>query len=266
MNADKTLWAVLPDGTGLSYSMAGPEGGRPVLLLHAWGESRRSFDRLLPLLPASVRVAAVDQRGHGQSDKPSTGYSLGAMAADVVGFIDAIGFESAVMVGSSSGGYVAQQVAVAAPDRVAALVLVGSPLSLRGRPDFAREVESLGDPVDPAWVRKSLAWFPRSTPVPRWYLEDRIRDGANIPAHVWGGTLDGLCGAMPPTEAGSIECPTLILWGEEDGVLPRTQQDGLAAAIPGSRLVVYANTGHLVLWEQPGRIAEDIAAFLQTLG
>lgn len=257
--------AVLPDGTRLSYTVPGPENGTPVLLLHAWGESRRSFDRLLPLLPTAARAIAMDQRGHGQSDKPPAGYSLPEMAADVPGFMDAIGLESAILLGSSSGGYVAQQAAVSAPDRVAGLVLVGSPRSLQGRPAFADEVEGLVDPVDPAWVRRSLAWFPCFTPVPSWYLEDRIRDGANIPAHVWRETLSGLISAKPPTDTGTVSCPTLILWGEKDGVLPRAQQDALVAAIPGSRLVAYSDTGHLVLWEQPGRIAADVAAFLATL-
>lgn len=265
MEAERTLWTSLPDGTTLSYVATGPVNGVPVLLLHAWGESRRSFERLVPLLPATVRAMAIDLRGHGRSDKPLVGYSLGGMAADVLGFMDAVGLETAVLLGSSSGGYVAQQVAVAAPDRVAGLVLVGSPRSLQGRPDFADEVDRLVDPVDPDWVRRSLAWFPCFTPVPPWYLEDRVRDGAKIPAHVWIAALNGLIAAKPPTDTGAITCPTLILWGGKDGVLSRAQQDGLVAAIPGSRLVVYGDTGHLVLWEQPRRIAVDLAAFLAAL-
>ncbi|MFF5792363.1 alpha/beta fold hydrolase [Paeniglutamicibacter sp. NPDC012692] len=265
MKPQQELWAELPDGTRLAYSAVGQEAGNPVLLLHAWGESRRSFGRLMPLLPPTMRAMSIDLRGHGDSGKPPRGYSLDGMAADVVGFMDAIGLESAILLGSSSGGYVAQQAAVTAPDRVAGLVLVGSPRSLLVRPGFADEVEALVDPVDPEWVRRSLPWFPCFTPVPQEYIDDRVRDGANIPAHVWIRTLNGLCGAKPPTDAGIVACPTLILWGGKDSVLSRAQQDGLVAGIPGSRLVVYGDTGHLVLWEQPGRIAEDVAAFLAAL-
>jgi rifampin ADP-ribosylating transferase len=237
----------------------------PVLLLPAWGETRGSFDRLLPLLAGTARAVAMDLRGHGPADAPATGYSLAELADDVVAFMDAEGISSAVLVGSSSGGYVAQQVAITSPDRVAGLVLVGSPRTLQGRPSFADEVDLLTDPVSEAWVRESLAWFPLFQPVPASYLDDRVRDGARIPAHVWRETLRGLCEATPPTDAGTITCPTLILRGDRDEVLTRAHQEDLARAVPGSRLVVYEDTGHPVLWEQPERVARDVADFLAAL-
>jgi rifampin ADP-ribosylating transferase len=192
----------------------------------------------------------MDQRGHGAADKPEDGYALLDLAGDVVAFLDAVGLTSAVLLGSSSGGYVAQQVAVRTPDRVSGLVLVGSPRSLRGRPSFADEVDRLIDPVDRAWVKASLEWFPRFHDIPDWYVEDRVDDGVRMPASVWRKSLNGLCTAVPPTETGTITAPTLIIWGERDGLLSRDDEEALAAAIPGSQLVVYDDTGHLVLWEQ----------------
>lgn len=254
-------------GTGLKvrYVDQGDASGVPVLLLHAWGESSGCFDRLTPLLPRTIRALAMDQRGHGGSDKPADGYSLTAFADDVTAFLDAMGLPSAVLVGSSSGGYVAQQVAVSSPERVRGLVLVGAPRSLRGRPDFADEVDRLTDPVDRTWVEESLTWFPRFHDVPEWYVEDRVDDGVQMPARVWRQTLAGLFEATPPTEAGTISTPTLIIWGGQDELLPQADRDALAAAIPGSRLVVYPETGHLVLWEEPARIASDLTAFVAHL-
>ena len=188
----------LATGVSVPYVRAGPAAATPVVLLHAWGESWRSFDRLLPLLPGTIRAVAMDLRGHGDADKPAAGYSLAQVAADVTALMDVAGVGSAVLLGSSSGGYVAQQVAVTSPHRVAGLVLVGSPRSLRGRPSFAGEVDRLTDPVEAAWVRTFLAWFPRVHPVPQWYLEGRVRDGARMPAHVWRETLAGLVSARPP--------------------------------------------------------------------
>lgn len=235
------------------------------MLLHAWGESWRSFDRLLPQLPRTIRAVAMDLRGHGDADKPAAGYSLADVAADVAAFMDAVGVSPAVLVGSSSGGYVAQQVAITSPHRVAGLVLAGSPGSLRGRPSFADEVDRLTDPVDEAWVRKFLASFPVFHPVPRWYLDGRVREGASMPAYVWRETLSGLTTARPPTETATITAPTLIVWGARDELLTREHQHALAAAIPASRLVVYEDTGHLVLWEQPARLASDLTAFVESL-
>ena len=258
-------WAELSTGVRMPYVSVGPSSATPVMLLHAWGESRRSFDRLISELANSVHAVTFDQRGHGEADTPKDGYSLVDMAKDVVAFMDAVGITSAVLLGSSSGGYVAQQVAALNPSRVAGLVLVGSPRSLQGRPPFADEVDRLRDPVDEEWVRASLTWFPRFHPVPEWYLEDRVRDGIRTPAHVWRETLNGLCAATPPSDLGSITSPTLILWGNRDELLAREQEEDLARAIPGSRMIVYDGTGHLVLWEQPDQVAADLKAFLATL-
>jgi pimeloyl-ACP methyl ester carboxylesterase len=258
-------WAELPSGLTLPYVSVGSSIATPVLLLHAWGESRRSFDRLLRLLPHTVRAMAIDQRGHGAADRPKDGYALADFADDVVAFMDAVGVPSAVLLGSSSGGYVAQQVAVTNPSRVTGLVLVGSPRTLRGRPSFADEVDQLSDPMDVAWVRQSLTWFPRFHQVPESYIEDRVQDGARTPAHVWRETFNGLCNAAPPTDTATISAPTLIVWGDRDELLTREQEEDLAGAILGSRLVVYENTGHLVLWEQPERLARDLTAFVASL-
>ena len=266
MGADRLTRRVhLATGVTVPYFEQGDPQAAAVLLLHAWVESSACFDRLWQVVPPTLRVFAMDQRGHGDADKPADGYALVNFADDVEAFMDAVGLQSAVLLGSSSGGYVAQQVAVQVPHRVDGLVLVGAPRSLQGRPAFAEEVDRLTDPVDPSWVEESLTWFPRYHDVPDWYITDRIRDGLRVPARVWQAGLAGLTTAVPPSESGTITAPTLIMWGERDALLPL--QDGylLAAAIPGSRLIVYEDTGHLVLWEQPERVATDLADFIAGL-
>ena len=78
----------------------------------------------------------------------------------------------------------------------------------------------MSDPVDPAWVKQFLTWFPRFHRVPAWYVEDRVRDGVLLPAHVWRETFYGLCNAEPPTQTATIAAPALIVWGERDHLLP----------------------------------------------
>lgn len=248
----------LATGVAVPYVEQGDPGPVPIVLLHAWAESSACFDRMRVKLPSSMHVFAFDQRGHGGADKPDTGYALDDCANDAIAFMDAVGIRSAILVGSSSGGYVAQQVALRAPDRVTGLVLVGAPRSLQGRAGFADEVDALSDPVDRQWVRDSLTWFPRYHDIPDWYIEDRVQDGLRVPASVWKAALAGLTDAPPPSESGTITAPTLIVWGELDELLPHADMTALAAAIPGSRLVVYENTGHLIVWEQPERVARDV--------
>ncbi|RAX46908.1 alpha/beta hydrolase [Arthrobacter sp. AQ5-05] len=255
----------LSTGIEVPCFTAGDADAPPLLLLHAWGESFESFDRLVPLM-AGFRIHAPDLRGQGDADKPERGYSLTEQAADVAAILDALDVRRAFVLGSSSGGYVAQALAVDHPERVAALVLVGAPLSLRARPAFAQKVEALTDPVGAAWVRESLAWFPLLHEVPAWFMDDRVDDGTRMPAHVWRAILDGLCEAVPPTESGTIAAPTLLLWGGHDHLLPLDDERMLASRIAGSVLKIYPDAGHLVLWECPERVAADASEFLGSLG
>ncbi|MFJ4284698.1 alpha/beta fold hydrolase [Paenarthrobacter nicotinovorans] len=237
------------------------DGGRPLLLLHAWGESWRSFDRLIAALPGLV-IVAPDLRGHGAADKPADGYSLSEVVEDVASVLAALGVEQAHVLGSSSGGYVAQQLAVSHPDLVSSLTLVGVPLTLHGRPPFAAEVEQLTDPISEDWVRESLAWYRMLHAVPTSYIEDRVQDGRAMPASIWKASLRGFYEADPPTKTGVISIPTLILWGAHDHLVPRQHQETLVSRIQGARLQIYEGTGHLVLWECPERVAEDLTRFL----
>jgi pimeloyl-ACP methyl ester carboxylesterase len=79
---------------------------------------------------------------------------------------------------------------------------------------------------------------------------------------VWRSSLTGLTTSPAPTDEGTISAPTLILWGDRDPLLAREEQEALAARIPASTLRVYEGVGHLVLWEQPDRVAVDVTRFV----
>jgi non-heme chloroperoxidase len=116
----------LPDGTRLMYVERGDADGTPVVLLHGYTDSMRSYQRVLPHLPQSLRIFAVTQRGHGGSDKPEGSYTSDVFARDVAAFLDSLGLERAVIVGHSMGSTVAQRFAVEYPQRTQALVLEGA--------------------------------------------------------------------------------------------------------------------------------------------
>jgi pimeloyl-ACP methyl ester carboxylesterase len=109
------------DGFELAYDDS--SGERPVLLLHGWPGDRTDFRRVLPLLPVDARVVVPDLRGFGRSDKyaepPSNAYSPAAQARSVLGLMDELGIQSAVLAGYDIGSRIAQTVARNAPDRCA---------------------------------------------------------------------------------------------------------------------------------------------------
>jgi pimeloyl-ACP methyl ester carboxylesterase len=144
----------LSTGVTLPYVEQGDPAGTPVLLLHGITDSWRSFEPVLLHLPDSIHAFALTQRGHGDADRPATGYHHRDFAADVAAFLDAFGLESAVIVGSSLGSTVAQRFARDYPGRASGLVLAASFATYGGNPaflEFAATISTLTDPIDPGF-------------------------------------------------------------------------------------------------------------------
>jgi non-heme chloroperoxidase len=117
----------LASGPRLHYGEQGDPSGEPILFLPAYTDSWFSYSRVLPLLPPRYHAYALDQRGHGDSDRPACCYTVEDFTADAVAFLDAVETERASLVGHSGSCLVARRVAEAHPQRVARLMLIGSP-------------------------------------------------------------------------------------------------------------------------------------------
>lgn len=249
----------------LDYFVRGHSMGVPVVLLHGFTDSYRSFSRVMPWLPGSMCAIAVSLRGHGDSERPEDGYSPSDFAADIAALMDRLDLPDAVIVGHSMGATVAQRFAIDFPERTRSLVLAGSFFTLKNHPtvlDFWQSVVSkLEDPIDPAIIR-SFQLSTTEKPVPDRFLEDVIRESLKVPARVWKATMRAFMETDFTREMGNILVPTLLLWGDHDGFVSRSDQDRLLTSIPGSMLKVYAGLGHAPHWEDPGRVASDIANFV----
>jgi pimeloyl-ACP methyl ester carboxylesterase len=261
-------WIDLPGRVKLSYVRAGDPSGIPVLLLHGVTDSWRSFEPVLPHLPASVNAIALSQRGHGDSERPRGGYRTRDYAADVAAGVDALGLDRPVVVGHSMGATNAQRFAIDHPDRLRGLVLAASFASYRRHPTVTDLCESvvarLEDPIDPAFVRE----FQEGTvarPVPAAFMDTVVRESLKVPARVWRATFGGFLEDDCVADLGRIRAPTLILWGDRDTLCRREDEDTLLHAIAGSRLVVYEGVGHAIHWEEPERFAADLVAFVHTV-
>lgn len=257
----------LSTGVTLEYVEQGDPSGPTVLLLHGLSDSWHSFELILPHLPESIRAFAVSQRGHGLSSQPQTGYGFDDFAADVAAFLDALHLDAAFIVGHSMGSSIAQRFAIDHSDRTQGLVLVGSFFSMANSP-VPRElwesvVSTMEDPVDPNFVRE----FQESTltqPVPQAFLETVVQESLRLPARVWKAIVAGSMEHDFSEQLNSIEAPTLLIWGDQDEMASRSDQEAQTAAILGSQLVTYEGTGHAVHWEEPERFATDLAAFVKT--
>ena len=247
----------------LNYLEQGDPAGEPLILLHGYTDSWHSYVRVLPLLSKKYRVYALDQRGHGNSSKAGCCYTMDDFTADVIAFMDAKGIEKATLVGHSMGSMIAQLAAGQHPERVSRLVLIGSMTAggSEGVNELNEAVQALVDPIDPEFVRE----FQLSTlygEVPAEFLEQVIAESLRTPAHVWRQALASFVERDTTGILNQITAPTFILWGNQDLIFPRSDQDTLVRLIAQATLVVYEETGHGVHWEQPERFVADLEQIL----
>jgi pimeloyl-ACP methyl ester carboxylesterase len=258
----------LPGRVRLEFAEQGERHGTPVVALHGVTDSWRSFEPVLPHLPAELRMIALTQRGHGGSDKPALGYRPGDFADDLAAFLDAMEIDRAVLVGHSIGSINAMRFAIDHPSRVAGLLLAGT-MPWFGRPPdllhFHRaQIEPLADPVPADFARE----FQRSTlaqPIADALLDGFVAESLKVPARVWRAAFAGFIGDDFSSRLREVEAPTLVIWGRHDAFCSAGDQQEMLRLIRTARLVEYADAGHAMHWEEPRRFALDLTRFVNSI-
>jgi pimeloyl-ACP methyl ester carboxylesterase len=256
-------------GTGLHYVEQG--AGPPLVLVHGFLGSTVTFRELIERLAPYRRTVALDLPGFGYSDRPlDIDRSHTAVAELLCAALDRLGIARAAVLGHSMGGVIAARLAVAHPERVERLILVGSPA-----PDEVRRLPlyPLLRPVLPILFALTLANLPRLrrslrglTYDPTFLTDDRWQ-AYTRPSRLRGSTyaLIKLLGDIRrdvPLDPARIGVRTLLLWGEADTAVPLRVAHRLHALLPDARLEVVPRAGHLVLEEQPDASADAILRFL----
>lgn len=270
------------NGLRIYYVAAGPGDGAPVLLLHGLGGSTFSWrENMDALATAGYRAIALDRPGFGLTDKPlNFDYGHANQADIVVGFMDTLGIEQAVLVGHSAGGGIIAHTASLYPERVSALVYVDG---------------AVGDDVQrPEWVGSVVA-FP---PLTRWVqvlapaivsrerftgllasaygptfevtpaIEAgyaRVLDTTNWQIGLVGLVRDAAGNTLPRDTVAAIDVPTLITWGELDTWISLAQGESLRDLLPFAEWRTYPEAGHLPMEETPDAFNRDLIAFLDGL-
>lgn len=232
----------LESGLTLSYVAQGDEQGPVAVFLPGPTDSWRSYEPVLAHLPRSLRAVAVSQRGHGDSDRPATGYRVDDFAADVTPLLDALGIERAVLAGHSGSCLTARRVALDHPQRIAGLVLESSPATLSGDPGLTRFVESvvaeLEDPIDPAVARAFVSDTSSAELAPD-VLDELVDELLKVPARVWREMFAGLLAYDDASELDRIAAPALLIWGDGDQLIGRDAQTMLVDRLADAELLVY---------------------------
>jgi pimeloyl-ACP methyl ester carboxylesterase len=260
----------------VAHSLARVEagvGGRPLLLVHGFTAAKEDFaDHLEPLAAAGWHAVALDLPGHGASQLEDFAYGFDTFAAAVLAVADELGWDRFALLGHSMGGIVAQHLALAAPQRLTALVLLDtSP----GRIAVDAElVEQACAVVAEAGMAGLLAvtkvtGSPMDTEVGRRLREERpgweaFQDAKLLqvaPAMYLAMARAITSAASRVDQLATLEVPTLVLVGEHDRLL-REPSEALAAAIPGAVLVVLPGAGHSPQVETPEVWRETVVGFL----
>ena len=259
MVAFKTGNVKLKTGIAMNYVETGSPNGIPVIMLHGITDSWVSFSQVLPHLDGRFRVFALDQRGHGDSDRPENDYEMKTFAADVAAFMDAMNIRQAAVVGHSMGSFVAMQTALDFPDRVGMLVLVGT-APKANKPEvreLVATINELKDPV-PASFARDFVVATSSPAVPAEFVDRLTAETMKLPARVWKDALAGALARDFTPDLGRIKTHVTIIWGAKETLFMRADQDVLTAKLAKSKLIVYADAGHAPHWEEPQRFAKDL--------
>jgi pimeloyl-ACP methyl ester carboxylesterase len=262
------------NGHRLHYVRQGT--GEPLLLIQGLSANHLHWgDEFLDLLDDDFEIVAYDHRGIGHSGRTGDPFTIVELADDAAGLLDALGWESAHVMGISMGGMVAQELALRHPERVRTLTLGCTYAGGEGQSLTDPEViQHLGQLFLTGRTEEGLrAGFEYNvsrdfaTEARNFELVRRI--AAELPASldIMMLQVQAIAGHDTSGRLGEITAPTLVIHGTEDQMLPATNARAIAERIPGARLEIFEGVGHAFWWERPERSAElvrELAAGART--
>jgi len=253
-------------GVNIYYESFG--SGLPLVFLHPWTTNRFIWAFQIMEFARDHRCIAVDHRGHGQSDKPDSGYALTEMADDVVAILDHAGVDKAILIGNSIGGMIAMQTSLSAPQRVLGNLILssGTNIGANAPPEMAEAMQSdwrgmFSGLLDAAVSQRSKA----DRPEIGTFMEACFRVENNFNEKVFFASVADPGGVFAwniSEQLKDISQPTLVIAGEEDGATSIEQNQFIADNIPNAEIKIYPEVGHFCQLEQPLSFNSDLRGFI----
>jgi 3-oxoadipate enol-lactonase len=241
--------------------------GRPILLIMGLGYPSSMWHRTRPVLSASYRTIAFDNRGVGRSDVPPGPYSIAGMASDAAAVLDAAGIRAAHVFGVSMGGMIAQEFALQYPSRVQSLILgctaAGGPSAQRAEP-AALDMLKTTIHMDREQAVEAAIPFIYDAATPRRMIDEDVaqrRPWLPSPAG-YLAQLQAILAWESFSRLLQITAPTLVIHGKNDRLVPPGNGEMIAARIPGAKLVLLERAGHLFSTDQTEAAHQQILEFL----
>ena len=268
----------LENGLTVHLRDEGPREALPVVLLHGSNADLHTWQPWADALAGEYRIVRFDQRGHGLTGPaPDNDYSRAAFGSDIEAIADQLGLTRFVVAGNSMGGGIAMQYALDHPERVVGLVLVdaaGAPVEqeVKGNIAFTIAANPLLGPIlssllPRSLVERSLSQSVSNQDVVTPEAVDRYWELARIPGNR-AATRQRFTtprSYFSAEQVAKASMPVLVMWGEEDALIPFQAAGWYDRNLPDSRLVSYAGIGHLPHEEAPAQSVKDLREFLVTL-
>ena len=241
------------------YYIQQGDQGLPVIFVHGAGANHLVWGAQMRALGRIAHVIAIDLPGHGKSDLPGCD-SVEAYGDVILGLMDGLGFERAVIVGHSMGGAIAQMFALSHRDRVAGLGLIGTGARLRVLPAVLDGIQDDFENTTRLIIENSY-WQPMDESVRR-LAEEQLRA---CPAAVTHGDFIACDQFDVRTRLAAIQTPTLIVCGKQDQMAPPKYSEYLHANIANSQLELINGAGHSVMIEQAQAVNHALVEFMRAL-
>jgi 3-oxoadipate enol-lactonase len=230
--------------------------GEPLLLIMGLGYTHDMWHRTWPVMAREYRAIVFDNRGVGKSDVPAGPYAVSQMAADAAAVMDAAGIEQAHVLGVSMGGMIAQEFALAFPQRVRRLILgctaCGGAKSIPAAANVIQVLMARASMTPEEGVEAMVPFiYDASTPRTRIDEDLAIRRRTFPTSAGYTAQLQGILAWTCFDRLDQIQSPTLIIHGETDQLVPPGNAHILKDRINGSRLVMLPNASHLFMTDQP---------------